>query len=326
MLVDVSIRPEGSAFIVDMQPFAVSLLVLLIVICYSIYQYSPLRASSFDRIPTTYNPIDLVKLSLLAILPSLTSRQAPSHAEPRGHLGLIPLPAECTTGHTPICLSPDFSVSFHLGTHAPSQDLVDAATRIERSVKEIRHEYLSTTRGREFFLGACEVMLESLILRTGDTTYKPIASIMDDAIRPVEDRLELEAYTLDVPLGSQATLTSDSALGLFRGLTTFRQLFYSYPPDEVDTASDEQETGSRRQDDKQAVADDANFDSTLSAGLSGLKISRVYAPLGPYHINDKPSFGWRAFALDTSRHFFSKAIIKKQLDVMAMVKLNVFHW
>ncbi|MCI0514574.1 beta-N-acetylhexosaminidase, partial [candidate division KSB1 bacterium] len=43
-------------------------------------------------------------------------------------------------------------------------------------------------------------------------------------------------------------------------------------------------------------------------------------------IIDYPRFEWRGMHLDVSRHFFSKEFIKKYIDVLAMHKLNVFHW
>lgn len=43
-------------------------------------------------------------------------------------------------------------------------------------------------------------------------------------------------------------------------------------------------------------------------------------------IEDYPRFAWRGMMLDCSRHFFSKADIFVFLDMMAMHKLNVFHW
>ena len=43
-------------------------------------------------------------------------------------------------------------------------------------------------------------------------------------------------------------------------------------------------------------------------------------------INDKPQFAYRGMHLDVSRHFFSVDFIKKYLDLMAMLKMNTFHW
>lgn len=43
-------------------------------------------------------------------------------------------------------------------------------------------------------------------------------------------------------------------------------------------------------------------------------------------ISDRPEFSWRGLHLDESRHFFGKDCIKKLLDDMFRLKLNVFHW
>jgi len=43
-------------------------------------------------------------------------------------------------------------------------------------------------------------------------------------------------------------------------------------------------------------------------------------------IKDAPRFRWRGLLLDVSRHFEPVDVIKRLLDGMAMVKLNVFHW
>ncbi len=43
-------------------------------------------------------------------------------------------------------------------------------------------------------------------------------------------------------------------------------------------------------------------------------------------INDFPAFEWRGLHIDVCRHFFSIEFIKKQLDLMALYKLNKFHW
>ncbi len=43
-------------------------------------------------------------------------------------------------------------------------------------------------------------------------------------------------------------------------------------------------------------------------------------------IHDRPRFSWRGMHLDSSRHFWSVEEVKRYLDVMAMYKLNRFHW
>ncbi len=43
-------------------------------------------------------------------------------------------------------------------------------------------------------------------------------------------------------------------------------------------------------------------------------------------IKDKPRFSYRGMHLDVGRHFFPKKFIKKYIDLIAMHKMNVFHW
>ena len=43
-------------------------------------------------------------------------------------------------------------------------------------------------------------------------------------------------------------------------------------------------------------------------------------------ITDHPRFSWRGFMLDVSRTFYNVDVVKKYLDVMALYKLNVFHF
>lgn len=43
-------------------------------------------------------------------------------------------------------------------------------------------------------------------------------------------------------------------------------------------------------------------------------------------IKDQPRFDWRGFMLDVSRHFYTKAEVEQVLDLMALYKLNTFHW
>lgn len=43
-------------------------------------------------------------------------------------------------------------------------------------------------------------------------------------------------------------------------------------------------------------------------------------------ITDYPGFSWRGMHLDVSRHFFPAEFIKRYIDLIAMHKMNVFHW
>ncbi len=43
-------------------------------------------------------------------------------------------------------------------------------------------------------------------------------------------------------------------------------------------------------------------------------------------IRDRPRFPWRGLMIDVSRRWIPAEIIKRNLDAMAAVKLNVFHW
>ena len=56
-----------------------------------------------------------------------------------------------------------------------------------------------------------------------------------------------------------------------------------------------------------------------SVGQAGLTVPYV-------EIKDKPRFEYRSFMLDEARHFFGKDIVKEMLDIMALLKLNRFHW
>lgn len=44
------------------------------------------------------------------------------------------------------------------------------------------------------------------------------------------------------------------------------------------------------------------------------------------NIKDQPRFAWRGNMLDVGRHFFPVSFIKKYIDILAMYKINTFHW
>ena len=74
-------------------------------------------------------------------------------------------------------------------------------------------------------------------------------------------------------------------------------------------------------------------DASDAAGAlnAALTILQLVPPTGPrelpgVEIEDAPRFRWRGLHLDCVRHFFPVEFVHRLLDLMAMHKLNVFHW
>lgn len=57
-----------------------------------------------------------------------------------------------------------------------------------------------------------------------------------------------------------------------------------------------------------------------------IKVSNNGVSVPIVSIKDEPRFSWRGLMLDEARHFKGKEVVKKLLDEMAFLKLNVFHW
>lgn len=76
-------------------------------------------------------------------------------------------------------------------------------------------------------------------------------------------------------------------------------------------------------------------DLTLDAGdrlgalyglISLISLREVHDALPRGEIVDGPRFEWRGFMLDCAREFYPVSAIMKLLDLMALLKLNRFHW
>ena len=61
------------------------------------------------------------------------------------------------------------------------------------------------------------------------------------------------------------------------------------------------------------------FAQLIEPGAQGFEAASV-------HIDDHPRFPWRGLMIDCSRHWMPIEVIERNLDAMAAVKLNVFHW
>jgi hexosaminidase len=61
------------------------------------------------------------------------------------------------------------------------------------------------------------------------------------------------------------------------------------------------------------------FAQLIEPGAGGFQVPAL-------HIEDRPRFPWRGLLLDVARHWMPITVVKRNLDAMAAVKLNVFHW
>jgi hexosaminidase len=61
------------------------------------------------------------------------------------------------------------------------------------------------------------------------------------------------------------------------------------------------------------------FAQLVVPGAEGFQVPAI-------HIEDRPRFPWRGLMLDASRHWMPVEVVERNLDAMAAVKLNVFHW
>jgi hexosaminidase len=71
----------------------------------------------------------------------------------------------------------------------------------------------------------------------------------------------------------------------------------------------------------------ASYGGAFYAGITLLHLRHLHGgalPLGV--IEDRPRFGWRGQHLDCARHYYRPETIHRLLDLMALLKLNRFHW
>ncbi|KAF7332604.1 Beta-hexosaminidase [Mycena kentingensis (nom. inval.)] len=140
-------------------------------------------------------------------------------------LALWPIPTTLTTGTSFLVLSPTFSITVNV-PNAP-QDLLDAVSRTKHYLTTDNLQRLVPDRGASDApsLKTAPVLPSLTISLQGSSASLPIAS---EAVKDFPNRPALEAYTLAIPdSGAAAVLSANSTLGLFRGLTTFTQLWYT---------------------------------------------------------------------------------------------------
>jgi hexosaminidase len=84
--------------------------------------------------------------------------------------------------------------------------------------------------------------------------------------------------------------------------------------------------------DKTSIVITASSPNGLFYGMQSLKqlmpitANNNLIELPCLDIKDQPRFTWRGNMLDVARHFFPISFIKKYIDILAMYKINTFHW
>ena len=153
----------------------------------------------------------------------------------------------------------------------------------------------------------CFILPKSTTIGINDPQLKPAAEYLASILSPAtgynfkvsegQGNINLgigaiegaeDAYTL-VSNPKSVNITGNTYRGVIAGIQSLRQLF----PAEIEA-------------DKKV--------SGMSWGIPSVQIQ------------DAPRFGWRGLMLDVSRHFYSKEEVMEFLDLMALYKLNKFHW
>jgi hypothetical protein len=135
---------------------------------------------------------------------------------------LWPIPRSLQSGSTPLKLSTNFNINVDI-SNAP-KDLLAAVARSKSHIHNDKHHRLVVgheTSDQFAIVRANTLSTLSITLEKGAHVRK----IAEESVQEIGTRVE--SYHLTVPSdGSPATLTANSTLGLFRGLTTFEQLWY----------------------------------------------------------------------------------------------------
>ncbi|KAG6336864.1 hypothetical protein ID866_2222 [Astraeus odoratus] len=137
---------------------------------------------------------------------------------------LWPIPTTLKTGTTGLTLSPFFRFSVAI-PDAPA-DLLQAVVQTQFYLENDKLGRLVVGRGAND-TAAIDSAKSLQCLKLTLAEGAQMGSISSESVKPLGTRSE--EYTLVIPEdGSEATLTANSTLGLYRGLTTFSQLWYYY--------------------------------------------------------------------------------------------------
>jgi hexosaminidase len=120
------------------------------------------------------------------------------------------------------------------------------------------------------------------------STDQPGQSEISLALDPNLGALGREGYQMSIS-SLQVSIRASQVNGIFYGMQTLRQLL----PTEI---------------------------------FRDAKVPGIAWKVPCLQIKDFPRFQWRGLMLDCSRHFMPKEFVKKFIDLLALQKMNSFHW
>jgi hexosaminidase len=170
-------------------------------------------------------------------------------------------------------------------------------------------------------------------------------------LMPVPASVQLGSGSLRVDASFSVAVTGYTDARLDRGVQRFQQqLFHQtaipFSPKASGSAKaalvvhtdragkDVQELGEDESYTLEVTADGAKLTAATPLGtLHGLQTFLQLIEVGPdgfavpaVTIRDTPRFPWRGLMIDVSRHFIPLDVLKRNIDGMEAVKMNVFHW
>ena len=155
--------------------------------------------------------------------------------------------------------------------------------------------YIVQSLKREAGIGLRIGILPAAMSAAGEMPENAIILKIDGIGSPESYRLEISERNV--------LITGADIRGLANGIATFRQL--------VLLADDQSASRDRVSRDSKDRAKADSGDTVLLPCCT---------------ISDAPEYGWRGVMLDVARHFFTAQEVKELLDLMALYKLNKFHW
>ena len=149
-----------------------------------------------------------------------------------------------------------------------------------------------------------------------------------------------EGYKIIILPKQSLTIEANSENGLFYGIQTLKQIIHytkrkrdddEFTDFDIVVKTEEYKNFNSKQSINAANITTTGYKSINETGyFQGLEKTET-KKLNAYDfasmiIEDTPRFGYRGMMLDVSRHFMPLSFIKKFIDIIAMHKMNTFHW